>query len=140
MSFSEAVRSGFDHYVKFEGRASRSAYWWWFLFEVIVGVVAVILDYAIFSSLGVFYVLTSLGLLLPSLSVAVRRLHDTDRTGWWLLIYLVPFIGFIVLLVFFLTDSDPGPNQYGPAPEGATTAPAAAPPPPPPPPTPPAQG
>jgi uncharacterized membrane protein YhaH (DUF805 family) len=134
VSFGEAIRSGFDHYVKFEGRASRSAFWWWALFQFIVGVVAVILDAAIFGSLGVVYALTTLGLLLPSLSVAIRRLHDTDRTGWWLLIYLIPLIGFIVLLVFFLTDSDPGPNRYGPEPDDSRAGAAAATPPPPPPP------
>ena len=133
MSFGDAVRSGFDHYTKFEGRASRSAFWWWVLFQIIVEFVAAILDYAIFSNLGVFYGLTALALLLPSFSVSIRRLHDTDRTGWWLLIYLIPVIGFIVLLVFFLTDSDTGPNRYGPGPDTAQAGAAAVPPPPPPP-------
>jgi len=133
VSFGDAVRSGFDHYTKFEGRASRSAFWWWVLFQIIVEFVAAILDYAIFSNLGVFYGLTALALLLPSFSVSIRRLHDTDRTGWWLLIYLIPVIGFIVLLVFFLTDSDTGPNRYGPGPDTAQAGAAAVPPPPPPP-------
>jgi uncharacterized membrane protein YhaH (DUF805 family) len=133
VSFGEAVRSGFDHYVKFDGRASRSAFWWWVLFQIIVQFVAGILDYAIFSNLGVLEGLVSLALLLPYLSVSIRRLHDTDRSGWWLLIYLIPVIGFIVLLVFFLTGSDPGPNRYGPAPD-APGIEAAVPPPPPPPP------
>jgi uncharacterized membrane protein YhaH (DUF805 family) len=133
VSFGDAVRSGFDHYTNFEGRASRSAFWWWVLFQIIVEFVAAILDYAIFSNLGVFYGLTALALLLPSFSVSIRRLHDTDRTGWWLLIYLIPVIGFIVLLVFFLTDSDRGPNRYGPGPDTAQAGAAAVPPPPPPP-------
>jgi uncharacterized membrane protein YhaH (DUF805 family) len=133
VSFGDAVRSGFDHYTKFQGRASRSAFWWWVLFQIIVESVAAILDYAIFSNLGVFYGLTALALLLPSLSVSIRRLHDTDRTGWWLLIYLIPVIGFIVLLVFFLTDSDTGPNRYGPGPDTPQAGAAAVPPPPPPP-------
>lgn len=133
MSFGDAIRSGFDHYAKFEGRASRSAFWWWALFQLIVTFVAIALDYAIFNSLGVFYALTVLGLLLPSFSVAIRRLHDTDRSGWWLLIYLIPLIGSIVLLVFFLTASDPGPNRYGPGPDSAQAGAATVPPPPPPP-------
>jgi uncharacterized membrane protein YhaH (DUF805 family) len=134
VSFGDAIRSGFDHYVKFDGRASRSAFWWWTLFVLIVAFVASMLDYAIFNSLGVFYGLTTLGLLLPGLSVSIRRLHDTDRSGWWLLIEFIPFIGAIVLLVFFLTDSDAGPNRFGPTPDGSSSAAAAAPPPPPPPP------
>jgi uncharacterized membrane protein YhaH (DUF805 family) len=133
VSFGEAIRSGFDHYVKFDGRASRSAFWWWALFQAIVAIVALIVDYAIFNSPGVFYGLTALGLLLPSFSVAIRRLHDTDRSGWWLLIYLVPLIGAIVLLVFFLTGSDPGANRYGPGPDASQAGAAAVPPPPPPP-------
>jgi uncharacterized membrane protein YhaH (DUF805 family) len=133
--FGEAIRSGFDHYVKFEGRASRSAFWWWALFQFLVTSVAAVIDFAIFNSFGVFYALTALGLLLPSFSVAIRRLHDTDRTGWWLLIYLIPLVGAIVLLVFFLIDSDPGPNRYGPGPETAMATAAPVPPPPPPPPS-----
>lgn len=135
MSFGEAIRSGFEHYTKFDGRASRSAFWWWALFQFIVTFVAAVIDFAVFNNLGVFYALAVLALLLPSLSVTIRRLHDTGRTGWWVLIYLIPLIGAIVLLVFFLTDSDPGPNQYGPAPDAGVAGEAAVPPPPPPPPT-----
>jgi uncharacterized membrane protein YhaH (DUF805 family) len=133
VSFGEAIRSGFDHYVKFDGRASRPAFWWWALFQFLVLLVASIIDFAIFNNLGVFYALAALALLLPSLSVAIRRLHDTDRTGWWLLIELIPLIGAIVLLVFFLTGSDPGPNRYGPGPDNSEAGAAAVPPPPPPP-------
>jgi uncharacterized membrane protein YhaH (DUF805 family) len=122
MSFSEAVRDGFDHYVNFEGRASRSSFWWWVLFTFIVGVVANILDAAIDAT--IFSIIVGLGLILPNLSKAIRRLHDTGRTGWWLLIILVPLIGFIVLLIFYLEKSDPAENEYGPPP--ATAAPAAA--------------
>jgi uncharacterized membrane protein YhaH (DUF805 family) len=130
MTFSEAVRDGFDHYVKFDGRASRPAYWWWFLFAVLVGVVANIIDLAI--GAYVFSGLTGLALLLPNLSVSIRRLHDTNRSGWWILIVLIPLIGWIVLLVFYLQDSDPAPNNYGPPPGPAAPAPPAPPPPPPP--------
>ena len=65
-------------------------------------------------------------LLLPILSVAIRRLHDTDHTGWWVLIGLIPIIGFIVLLIFYLRQSDPGENQYGPPPTDGVTAPTVA--------------
>ena len=135
MTFSDAVRSGFQNYATFQGRSSRAAFWWWFLFQLIVEFVAGIIDFAAFNNLGVFYGLAALALLLPSLAVGVRRLHDTNRTGWWLLLYIIPVIGFIVLLVFFLSQSDPGPNQYGPAPDATPPIGADIPPPPPPPPS-----
>jgi uncharacterized membrane protein YhaH (DUF805 family) len=124
VTFAEAVRSGFDHYVKFDGRASRPAFWWWFLFGVLVGIGASIID-AIIGSFGVVSGLAALALLLPNLSVAIRRLHDTDHTGWWVLIGLIPIIGFIVLLIFYLRQSDPGENQYGPPPAEGVPAPTA---------------
>ena len=124
MTFGEAVRSGFDHYVKFDGRASRPAFWWWFLFGILVGIGASIID-AIIGSFGVVSGLAALALLLPNLSVAIRRLHDTGHTGWWVLISLIPIIGFIVLLIFYLRESDPGENQYGPPPAEGVPAPTA---------------
>jgi uncharacterized membrane protein YhaH (DUF805 family) len=124
VTFAEAVRSGFDHYVKFDGRASRPAFWWWFLFGVLVGIGATIID-AIIGTFGVVGGLVSLALLLPNLSVAIRRLHDTDHTGWWVLIGLIPIVGFIVLLIFYLRQSDPGENQYGPPPAEGVPAPTA---------------
>ena len=121
MTFSEAVRSGFDHYVKFDGRASRPAFWWWFLFTVLVGIAANLLDLAI-GTFGVFNGIVGLALLLPNLSVGIRRLHDTDRTGWWILIALIPLIGLIVLLIFYLQHGDPAENKYGPPPPESTAA------------------
>lgn len=112
MTFSEAIKSGFDHYTKFDGRANRPAYWWWFLFNVLVLVAAAILSAIVGSQ--VIYYLAGLALLLPNLSVSIRRLHDTNRSGWWILIGLVPLVGAIVLLIFYLQDSDAGPNDYGP--------------------------
>ena len=125
MTFTEAVKSGFDHYVKFDGRASRPAYWWWFLFTILVAVAASIIDAAI-GSFGVISGIAGLALLLPGLSVAIRRLHDTDHSGWWVLIGLIPIIGFIVLLVFYLRQSDPGENRYGPPPAEGVPAPSTA--------------
>jgi uncharacterized membrane protein YhaH (DUF805 family) len=119
MTFGEAVRSGFDHYAKFDGRASRPAFWWWVLFVVLVSVGANIIDLAI--GAPVFSAIVGLGLLLPNLSVAIRRLHDTDRTGWWVLIWLIPLIGWIVLLVFYLQQGDAGENRFGPPPATAPT-------------------
>ena len=124
MTFTEAIKDGFDHYTKFDGRAARPAYWWWFLFSILVAIGANIID-AILGTWGVVNGLAALALLLPGLSVSIRRLHDTDHSGWWILIGLIPIIGFIVLLVFYLRDSDPGENKYGPPPATAV-APATA--------------
>jgi uncharacterized membrane protein YhaH (DUF805 family) len=125
VTFGEAVRSGFDHYVKFDGRASRPAFWWWFLFGILVGIGANIID-LILGTWGVVNGLAGLALLLPNLSVAIRRLHDTDHSGWWVLIGLIPIIGWIVLLIFYLRDSDPGENKYGPPPVAGVPAPSVA--------------
>jgi uncharacterized membrane protein YhaH (DUF805 family) len=120
MSFTAAIRSVLTQYIGFTGRARRSEYWWWALFTVLVGFAAAILDGVLGTTLGpdnsvtgVIGVIVNLALLLPTLAVAVRRLHDTDRSGWWLLIGLVPIVGAIVLLVFFVLDSTPGPNRFG---------------------------
>ncbi len=112
MTFSEAVKSGFDHYAKFDGRASRPAFWWWFLFGILVAIATNIVD-AILGSQFISIVV-SLGLLLPNLSVSIRRLHDINRTGWWILIALIPLVGIIVLIIFYVQQSDPGDNNYGP--------------------------
>ena len=119
MTFTEAIKSGFDHYVVFSGRAARPAYWWWFLFAILVAVAASIIDAAI-GSFGVVSGLAGLALLLPGLSVAIRRLHDIDHSGWWVLIGLIPIIGFIVLLIFYLREGDPGENRYGSPPVAGT--------------------
>ena len=92
---------------------------------ILVGIGATIID-AIIGTFGVVSGLAALALLLPNLSVAIRRLHDTDHTGWWVLIGLIPIIGFIVLLIFYLRQSDPGENQYGPPPAEGVPAPTAA--------------
>lgn len=120
MSFTEAVKSGFDNYVNFDGRARRSAYWYWTLFAILASIAANILDAV--TDVPLFSLIVGLGLLLPGLAVSVRRLHDTNRTGWWILIGLIPIIGWIVLIVFYIQDSDPGENQYGPSPKGGVAA------------------
>ncbi len=116
MSFADAVRSVLSKYVTFSGRARRSEYWWFVLFTAIVYIVAGIIDAA--AGTQVIGLLVGLALLLPSLAVGVRRLHDTGRSGWWILIALIPLIGAIVLLVFSVQDSQPGSNNYGPSPKG----------------------
>lgn len=123
MGFMDAVKSVYSNYFNFQGRARRSEYWFFYLFAVIVGVVAQILIVSTGETwAGIFslvYLVFILGTIIPQLAVAVRRLHDTDRSGWWLLIGLIPLVGFIVLLIFMVGDSKPGANKYGPNPKGA---------------------
>jgi uncharacterized membrane protein YhaH (DUF805 family) len=99
-------------YAVFSGRARRKEYWMFFLFNIIIAFVLGFIEGLAGSSglIGIFY---SLAVLFPGIAVSVRRLHDTDRSGWWLLIGLVPIVGAIVLLVFMVFDSQSGQNQYG---------------------------
>ena len=105
-------------YAVFTGRARRKEYWMFVLFSVIVTIVLSLVE-GIVGGPGVLSGLYALAVLIPSIAVGVRRLHDTGRSGWWILIGLVPLVGIIVLIVFFVADSQPGTNQYGPNPEGA---------------------
>ena len=102
----------FERYAVFEGRAGRAEYWWFFLANFLIGLVIQILA-GVSDALVILSLIYSLALLIPGLAVAVRRLHDTDKSGWWILISLVPLVGIIVLIVFLATDGDPGANQYG---------------------------
>lgn len=95
-------------YAVFEGRATRSEYWYFFLFNLVISIIIGLLDVP---ALGFLY---SLAVLIPSLAVGVRRLHDVGKSGWWLLIGLIPVVGWIVLIIFAVTDSQSGTNQYGP--------------------------
>jgi uncharacterized membrane protein YhaH (DUF805 family) len=115
MSFGAAVSSVLTQYTGFSGRARRSEFWWYTLFTVGVYVVVGIVDAAMNTTL--LGLIVGLGLLLPSLAVTVRRLHDTGRSGWWVLIGLIPLAGAIVLLVFECMDSEPGANRFGPSPK-----------------------
>jgi uncharacterized membrane protein YhaH (DUF805 family) len=112
MNFQTAVSTCLSKYANFQGRALRSEYWYFVLFLFIVDIVAYLIDMGIFGR-PLLYGLASLALLLPSLAVGVRRLHDTDRSGWWLLISFIPLIGAIVLIVWFCTQGTQGPNRFG---------------------------
>jgi uncharacterized membrane protein YhaH (DUF805 family) len=116
MTFSEAVSDGFSKYATFRGRSSRPAYWWWVLFGIIIAIAAAVLDWIL--GTWVFYAIVVIALLLPNLAVTVRRLHDAGHSGWWVLIGLLPLIGFIILLIFTLQGSD-APNQWGSGPDSA---------------------
>jgi len=123
----DAIKKGFKGYVVWNARSTRAEYWWWALFAVVVGFVASVIDsaagldpvtsatpdtWSVSVGGGPIATITGLVLFLPGLSVLVRRLHDTDRSGWWVWISLVPLIGLIVLLVFVLLPCRMGPTRW----------------------------
>lgn len=114
------------NYATFSGRARRKEYWMFFLISALISIVLTLLDillgtYSVEYEAGLFSGLYSLLILIPSIAVVVRRLHDTDRSGWWILISLIPLIGVIVLFVFICLDSQPGTNRFGANPKEATS-------------------
>jgi uncharacterized membrane protein YhaH (DUF805 family) len=117
MNFVQAIKSGLSQYVTFSGRSLRSEFWYWILFCSLGSVVTIILDVTIFGYQGIapFTDLFNLALLLPSIAVGVRRLHDIDRTGWWVLLNLT-IIGFLLLIYWACQPGTAGPNRYGPNP------------------------
>lgn len=121
---------GWDYYMQalkkyavFSGRSRRKEYWFFVLWYTIIiiglGILDSILGTQTAKGIGLLGTLYGLALLIPSLAVTVRRLHDTGRTGWWILIGLIPILGWIVLLVFMFLDSQPGSNEHGPSPKAA---------------------
>ena len=109
-------------YAEFGGRSRRKEYWFFVLFSTLISILLISIDSATGTlrspaGLGLLSGIYSLAVLIPSLAVSVRRLHDTSRTGWWLLLGIVPLIGPIVLLVFFVSDGNPDDNEYGPNPK-----------------------
>lgn len=120
----------FKKYAVFSGRARRKEYWFFVLFNMIAAFLLGFIDgfagmlLSAEAGIGVLSTIYLLVAFIPGLAVSVRRLHDTNRSGWWLLISLIPIIGSIILLVFLVQDSDSGPNQYGPNPKGEAAAPA----------------
>ncbi len=103
-------------YAVFSGRARRREFWFFVLFNFIIMIILMIIAQAINSA--ILSTIYSLAVLIPSIAVTVRRLHDTDRTGWWILIGLIPIIGAIILIIFAVLDSQKGENKYGPSPKG----------------------
>ena len=112
-------------YAVFSGRARRKEFWFFVLFNIIISIALAVIDgvtgsFSPEAGMGLLGGIYTLAVLIPGIAVSVRRLHDTERSGWWLLIALVPLIGAIVLLVFMVQDSKPGQNQYGANPKEAT--------------------
>lgn len=112
----EHFKDALNKYAQFTGRATREQFWMYVLFYFIFVFAAVMLDVVI--GIELISTLLSLALLIPSISVTARRLHDTGRTGWWQLIGIIPLIGLIVMIVFTVQDSQ-GDNEYGPNPKAA---------------------
>lgn len=113
MDFTQAVSTGFAKYVEFGGRASRSEYWYWTLFAVLVTVIGNIIDGVL--GINAVSMIVGLGLLLPGLAVSARRLHDIDRTFWWVLLAFT-VIGTLVLIYWACLRGTAGPNRFGPDP------------------------
>jgi len=111
-------------YTVFTGRAERQEFWYFILFNIIVTIVLTALDgvtgtYSTQTGMGLLSGIYTLAVFLPSLAVSIRRLHDTNRSGWWILLSFIPLLGAIVLIVFFAQEGFPGDNQYGSDPKGA---------------------
>jgi uncharacterized membrane protein YhaH (DUF805 family) len=125
MTFSESISTCFKKYVGFEGRASRSEYWWFVLFGALVHILSRTLvssvlnllffvTYDLYAPVGeILSWIVFLGMVLPGLAVTVRRLHDNDRSGWWILLALIPLIGIIVLVFWYCQRGTAGQNRFG---------------------------
>ncbi len=135
MSFTEAIRTVWSKYTTLSGRAARPEYWWWVLFVVLLNIVTGLVDGAIIAPVLGFErfaqeawqplsLIASLAVLIPGICVSVRRLHDIDRSGWWLLIILIPFIGVLVLLYWTTRPGADGANRFG-MPQSAASRPDA---------------
>ncbi len=117
VTFKEAVVSAIQqNYCNFSGRASRSEFWWFQLFGFILGIVIGIVFCWSQTTLNIVTCIVNLALLLPSLGLVVRRLHDIGKSGWWIFIALIPIVGWILLIVWYCKDSQMETNQYGPVP------------------------
>ncbi len=112
VGFGEAVRGAFGHILTFRGRASRSAFWWFVLLQIIAYLVIGFITNRSSVAGTILDIVVGIPLWLAGLSLTVRRLHDANHTGWWWWIGLVPIVGWIVLLVFYLVPGTPGPNRY----------------------------
>ena len=118
-----------NRYAKFDGRATRSEYWYFILFYFILALIVTLVDVLVINPMlgltpeqaqqgGILQIILGLGLLIPTLALTIRRLHDIGKSGWWFLIALIPIIGALVLIYFYVQDSQAGSNIYGENPKG----------------------
>lgn len=118
MSFADAVQKCLSMYAVFSGRARRSEYWWFYLFFILFYLAAVLVEVAVLGTeTPILQLIVIAALVIPMLAVSVRRVHDTGRSGWWLLISVIPLIGGIWMFVLTVLDSEPSENKYGPSPK-----------------------
>lgn len=124
---NEVVEAVTKKYAQFTGRARRREYWMFTLIYGATNIILTALDNSLglstgntLNDVGVFSGLFALAMLIPHLAVSVRRLHDTERSGWWMLLGLIPFLGWIFLIAFMATDGEAGRNKWGPDPKGVT--------------------
>ena len=110
MSFMDATKSGIGKSFTFSGRSSRSEYWWWILAGILFQIICTII--AVLGNVGVAAIFPIL-LVLPTTTMMVRRLHDFEKSGWWLLIVLIPLIGILYLIYLFIQEGDMNENIYG---------------------------
>lgn len=115
-------------YAVFAGRSRRSEYWYFVLFYVLICIVLAIVDgmtgtLSPVTGIGLLGALFAIAMIIPSITVGVRRLHDIGKSGWWLLIGFIPVLGVILLIVWACRDSQPGPNEYGPNPKESAAPP-----------------
>ena len=113
MDFGTSIKTCLGKYATFQGRASRSEFWYFALFNFLVNIVLSMVAGVLGNLGGVLAGLVMLGLFLPGLAVLVRRLHDVDRSGWWYFLLLVPLVGLIVLLIWFCKKGTEGANRFG---------------------------
>lgn len=112
MGFSEAIRSVFSQYASIAGRASRSEYWYFGLFYFLSYIGFMVVS-AIIPFLAILYMVFIIGVIIPSITVGIRRLHDLNKSGWWYLIVFIPFIGAIIMIIWFVTKGTDGSNDFG---------------------------
>jgi uncharacterized membrane protein YhaH (DUF805 family) len=114
MGFGEAINTCFAKYATFSGRAARPEYWYWVLFTLLAGLVFVVIKLRVWEEGGeVLTFIFDIATIIPSIAVAARRLHDTDRSGWWQLLAFVPIIGWILLLIWMCQRGTPDSNRFG---------------------------
>jgi uncharacterized membrane protein YhaH (DUF805 family) len=114
MNFYAAIKSAFSQYATFSGRASRSEFWFFYLFLVIASFVAASIDALVLNNQNSYLTLILfLATLIPLIAITTRRLHDTDRSGWWQLLPFIPLVGAIILIIWLCTASTPGSNRFG---------------------------
>lgn len=124
MEFITAVKTCFAKYATFEGRAQRSEFWYFTLFNWVFQLPLMVIDATLGTPLGIIGFLIT---LLPSIGVAVRRLHDIDRSGWWYLVLLIPLVGIVLFIIWACTKGTDGPNRFGGNPLGGQGEPVALP-------------